>query len=144
LLDKHHFDFSKGLAFSKRPTEPRDYYDYSIPESSVALPVLALELGTIYSLNLTNCRYEILDEKITKFKDLKQLNLAINELSTLPKYLTSLTNLETIDLRDNDFKEFPRILAKFPKLKKVDLRGNEGIFIPNSFAIRHPDCIVLI
>ena len=144
LLTAHHFDFSKGMAFSKRPDEPYDYDErYSRPESSVALPVLATKLDTIHSLNLTNCRYNHLSEKIIKFKDLKQLNLAVNELSKLPDYLASLENLETIDLRENYFSEFPTILSKLPHLKQVNLTDNKiEISVPESFLKSHPHCIV--
>lgn len=143
LITDHHFDFSKGMAFSKRPENPYEYDEYNLPESSVALPVLATKLRAIHSLNLTNCRYSDLSEKITKFKDLKYLNLATNELRNLPDYLATLENLEAIDLRENYLSEFPKILSKLPKLKEVNLVANkEKIRIPESFLASHPNCIV--
>jgi len=146
LLTDHHFDFSKGMGFSKRPDIPYDYDEfdrYNMPESSVALPVLAINLGTIHSLNLTNCRYRDLSEKITQFKDLKHLNLATNELRNLPNYLADLENLEMIDLRENYLSDFPEVLSKLPNLKQVNLTANKNdISVPASFLASHPDCVV--
>lgn len=145
LLKDQSFDFSKGLGYSERGNKKNMYEDYYVmPESSVALPILALELDTIHSLNLTNCRYNSLSDKIVKFKDLKELVLAINELKHLPEVLTELTELETIDLRDNLFTRFPAVLEKLPKLKKIDLRKNEGVVVPDSFVRSHPNCTVLL
>jgi len=146
LLKDNHFDFSKGLAFNERP-KSKDHYDiYNLPQSSVALPVLALELDTIHSLNLTNCRYDYfsLKEKITQFKDLKHLNFSINELSRLPDYFAELKNLETIDFSYNDFTYFPTILSQLPNLKKIDFTGNKNFEIPESFKSSHPNCEILI
>ncbi|MFK8008345.1 MAG: BRCT domain-containing protein [Saprospiraceae bacterium] len=144
LLIDNHFDFSKGLGFSERPKDENVYDQYNLPEMSVALPILALELGIIYSLDLTNCRYNALSQKITKFKDLKHLNLSINEMSSLPDYLDDLKELETIDLRENKFRVFPEVLSKFSNLKKVDLRGNKEIVVPDWFTKTKPNCEVLV
>ncbi len=144
LLTDHHFDFSKGLGFSERPKDPNSYDEYNLPEMSVALPVLVLELGEIHSLDLTNCRYNNLSQKITKFKDLKHLNLSINEMSSLPDHLGTLQDLVTIDLRENKFRFFPEVLGKFPKLKKIDFRGNKDIVVPDWFLKTNHDCEVLI
>ena len=82
-----------------------DYYDYyKLPESSVVLPVLVLELGTIHSINLTNCRYNVISKKITKFKDLKQIDFSINELSSLPEHFAELKNLEVLNFSKNKLK----------------------------------------
>lgn len=144
LLTDHHFDFSKGLGFSERPKDANVYDEYNLPEMSVALPILALELGEIYSLDLTNCRYNALSQKITKFKDLKYLNLSINEMSNLPDHFDALQNLITIDLRANKISVFPEVLGKLPKLKKVDLRENKDVNIPEWFKKSNPDCEVLV
>jgi len=126
LLKDQSFNFSQGLGYSDRGNKHNKFeVEYAMPELSVALPVLALELDTICILDLTNCRYENLSEKIAKFKDLQQLTLAINELKSLPDIFSQLTELESIDLRDNLFTTFPAVLGKLPKLTKVDLRANK-------------------
>ncbi len=143
LLKDNHFDFSRGLGFSKRPLNT-DYYDmYNLPESSVVLPVLVLEIDTIHSLNLTNCRYNVLSKKITQFKDLKNLNLSTNELRSLPDHFAELKNLETLDFRFNKFKSFPTILSQLPNLKKIDFSGNHEFEVPKSFKSSHPNCEVV-
>ncbi|MFK7774101.1 MAG: BRCT domain-containing protein [Saprospiraceae bacterium] len=144
LLTDHHFDFSKGLGFSERPKDPNSYDEYNLPEMSVALPVLALELGEIHSLDLTNCRYNALSQKITKFKDLKHLNLSINEMSSLPDYFDALQNIVTIGLRENKFSVFPEVFGKLPNLKKVDFRNNRNVVVPDWFLKANPDCEVLV
>ena len=111
LVKDQSFDFSRGLGYSERPNKQNRYEDnYILPELSVALPVLALELDTIRTLNLTNCRYNHLTDKIGKFKDLQHLVLAVNELKSLPEIFAALTELETLDLRDNLFAKFPPVL----------------------------------
>ena len=144
LLKDNHFDFSKGLAFNKRLENMNDYSFLNMPQSSVALPILALELDTIYSLNLTNCRYNSLDKKITQFKDLKHLNLSTNEMNSLPEYFAELKKIETINFSHNNFKSFPTILSQLPNLKKVDFSGNHEFEIPDEFRISLPDCEVVL
>ena len=144
LLADHHFDFSKGLGFSERPKDPNAYDEYTLLEMSVALPVLALELGAIHSLDLTNCRYNELSQKITKFKDLKHLNLSINEMSSLPDYFDALQNLVTIELRGNSFRVFPKVFGELPNLKKIDFRDNREVNVPDWFLKTNPDCEVLV
>ncbi len=145
LLKDHAFDFSKGLGYSERGNKQNKYEDnYVMPELSVALPVLALDLDMIRTLNLTNCRYDRLSDKIGKFKDLQHLILAVNELKSLPDIFSQLTELETIDLRDNLFTKFPAVLEQLPKLTKIDLRANEGVVVPDSFLQSHPNCTVLL
>ena len=145
LLKDQSFDFSKGLGYSERGNKNNKYEDnYVMPELSVALPVLALELDTIRTLNLTNCRYDHLSDKIGKFKDLQHLILAVNELKSLPEVFAQLTELETIDLRDNLFTKFPAVLEQLPKLTKIDLRANEGVVVPDTFLQSHPNCTVLL
>ena len=143
LLDHHHFDFSKGLNYKERPvTNIHNRYNFS--ESSVDLPTLALELDTIYSLNLSNCRYNSLEKAITLFKDLKHLDLSINELSSLPDYLLELQSLESINLQDNYIEEFPDVLADLPDLKQINLLGNPCSEIPVSFLRKKQNCEVII
>lgn len=141
LLDKHHFDFSKGLGFAPKGT---DLYVYSHTASSVALPTLALELGTIHSLNLSNCRYETIRKNIVNFKDLKRLDFSMNELTQIPDFFAKLQQLEALDLSNNEFKIFPEILTQLPNLKEVDLRQNQLTTVPAIFSKVLPNCKVLI
>jgi len=145
LLKDQSFNFSQGLGYSDRGNKHNKFeVEYAMPELSVSLPVLALELDTIRTLDLTNCRYESLSEKIGQFKDLQHLILAINELRSLPDIFSQLTELESIDLRDNLFTSFPATLGKLPKLTKVDLRANKVEKVPETFVRSHSNCTVLI
>lgn len=148
LLKDHHFDFSRGLGMQRQADRGNNYY--AIPVSSVALPVLVLQMDTIHSLNLHNCAYLSLDAKITEFKDLKHLDVSDNELTSLPAYFSELTNLETVDLRNHMFREFPAVLTQMTHLKKIDLRISRTDYrygtmeIPEEFKAANPDCWVLV
>lgn len=148
LLKDNHFDFSRGLGMTPLANRAQDYY--SLPSSSVKLPVLATKLGTIYSLNLHNCGYHAVNQEIIEFKDLKHLDFSDNELTSIPDYFAELTNLETVDLRNHLFREFPAVLTKMTHLKKIDLRISRvdyryGVMeIPEDFKKANPDCAVFV
>lgn len=148
LLKDNHFDFSKGLGMTPLANREQDYY--SMPTSSVSLPVLVLKMAPIYSLNLHNCLYYAVSPNIVEFKDLKHLDYSDNDLRTLPSHFADLKNLETVDLRNNMFRQFPEILLQMPNLKKIDLRISradnkyEKIEIPAKFKEINPDCVVLL
>lgn len=148
LLKDDHFDFSKGLGMTPLANRVDDYY--SMPTSSVSLPVPVLKMATIHSLNLHNCRYNEVNPNIVAFKDLKHLDYSDNDLTRLPDYLKELTNLETIDLRNHMFRTFPPVLLEMPNLKKIDLRISRtdyryGVMeIPTEYKRRNPDCAVFV
>lgn len=143
LLKDHHFDFSKGLGFSKWVRDFDYFANYAFPETSVALPTLALEMDTIHSLNLTNCRYDAVPPKITKFKDLKRLTFAQNNLGSIPDFFEELVNLEHLDLSSNNFKRFPEVLNKLPQLKTLNWADNHDTEIPDSFKRANPNCEII-
>ena len=141
LLSEGRLDYSKGLNYDSVRSSEIIESDYE-KKSGPPLPVLALELEPIHSLNLSNCRYNHVCEKITQFKDLKHLDLSSNSLRELPLHISQLKNLKSIDLSNNYFKKFPKILGDLPNLKRVDLRKNVCFKVPGCFLKKQPRCSV--
>jgi Leucine-rich repeat (LRR) protein len=75
---------------------------------------------------LHNCKYETVQQGITKFKDLKILDLSNNYIENIPPYFQQLNLLEELDLSFNRFTTFPVVLLKLPNLKRVDMRYNSS------------------
>lgn len=85
-----------------------------------------------------------IDAKLIQFKDLRHLDLSFNELKYLPDFMADFEQLETLNLANNQFNNFPEILSKCKKLKHVNFENNEGLDVPTSFKMLHPNCDVLI
>lgn len=60
--------------------------------------------------------------QVFQYKQLKYLNLSLNDLNSLPKEIGQLKNLVYLDLSLNNFAILPKEIAKLKKLKILDLR----------------------
>lgn len=152
ILNDHHLDFSNGLGMRKTQDYSPDnpYAHFGSMAGNLALPVKALNVGTIHSLNLSYCQYHQVRAEIVQFKDLKQLNYAYNDLNHLPDFFSQLQQLETLNLSHNRFVQFPKCLEQLPNLQKIDLRNareafkNIRITVPETFRHTHPNCEILL
>lgn len=127
LFDGTHFDYSRGIGYRNwKGKKPEQVIMYSPGGIKIPLPKEALKLGKIESLNLHNCKYETVQQGITKFKDLKILDLSNNYIENIPPYFQQLNLLEELDLSFNRFTTFPVVLLKLPNLKRVDMRYNSS------------------
>lgn len=151
LYKDKHLAYARGINYKNwRGYSDADVIMYGSNGINIPLPVMALELGTIHSLDLSNCKYKNVKKGITKFIDLRKLDLSYNYISKIPQYLSKLKDLEEIDLSYNSFSEFPMVLATFPQLKKVWIRYNQyngerkALKVPKVFSDLLPDCKVMV
>ncbi|KAI1715784.1 leucine-rich repeat protein 1 [Ditylenchus destructor] len=75
---------------------PASFYD-ALPDS-------------LFALNLSNNKLQILDSKISRFPMLKELILAGNQLTELPEDLCLLNFLNTLDVSRNQLRALPACL----------------------------------
>ena len=66
----------------------------------------------------------ILPPIITKFTNLRKLNLDDNKIWILPDEFENLSQLEHISLRNNSFDEVPYVLTKLLQLNYLDISHN--------------------
>lgn len=86
---------------------------------------VTLENNKIAGLSLRDAGITKIPDFLTKIKNLRSINLTMNELSTLPDSFKRLKSLEYLNLELNQFKEFPRIILDLPNLKHLNISENE-------------------
>ena len=108
---------------------------------------LIFEDGKLTSIWLTDVNMKgDLPAEIADLKDLSELYLNHNQITSLPEELTKMTNLQELYLRNNDLSgELPALIAQMPNLQVLDLRGNnyEGS-IPDSWLNNLDNLIVVL
>jgi len=75
-------------------------------------------------LFLNSTGIEQVPEEVTKFTNLRALNLGFNRLSSLPPWIVKLERLEWIGLGGNSFRIFPPELMGLPRLREIDIHYN--------------------
>ena len=76
---------------------------------------------------------EILEISITELKNLKELYLGYNQLTSLPESFGKLVNLEELYLRNNQLTTLPESFEKLVNLKILSLQYNQLTTLPESF-----------
>ncbi|XP_078386665.1 leucine-rich repeat-containing protein 20-like [Cetorhinus maximus] len=72
----------------------------------------------------------IASDFMTNFNQLRELNLAGNNLKQLPDEVKALAHLATINLARNKFSVFPHQLTELRTLQVINLEANEIAEIP--------------
>ena len=67
---------------------------------------------------------ETLPLEIKKLKNLKYLNLALNNISSIPENISSMSNLEYFDISFNNLTDLPESLSSMKNLRKLIIFGN--------------------
>jgi Leucine-rich repeat (LRR) protein len=83
------------------------------------------------SIIISNKNIRLLLPEITRFKNLKILNLDGNQISTLPKELFELEQLEELDLSSNKLNVLPPDIGKLKNLKKLSIRNMKLTHLPD-------------
>ncbi len=72
-----------------------------------------------------------LPHEIGKFKNLKELNLELQDLKSLPSEFTQLTNLKILDISYNDFESFPTEIFACENLDSLNLKLSHITEVPD-------------
>lgn len=83
----------------------------------------------LHTCQLTRCAPKIF-ERLSKCKNLKRLNLAINRLSSLPTEIGLLSQLQWLNLNDNVLTELPESMSNLIHLVKLGLVQNRIEVLP--------------
>lgn len=86
------------------------------------------ETEYIFKLFLSHGLLSQIPPEISKFKNLTQLDLFYNELTSLPQELGTLTKLRKLLAFKNRFETFPIVICELKNLVEIDLSGNHQIF----------------
>lgn len=150
LMNDGHFDFAAAVGFKNwKNIDPSKIYLYPYKEKTT-IPTDVLEHFKVTSINLHNIKLSAIPRELSKFTDLKEIDLSFNFIKSFPPYFLRLKEVEVLDLTWNMFEVFPKNLAKLPNLKKVDLRycgrTNEysPLEIPDEIKSALPDCEIIV
>lgn len=64
-------------------------------------------------------------EVLAGLKNLKELDMELDHLTSLPEEFAQLDKLEILTIKYNDFKEFPAVIDKIPNLKLLIISHGE-------------------
>uniref|UniRef100_UPI00398E9BDB leucine-rich repeat-containing protein 20-like isoform X2 n=1 Tax=Pristiophorus japonicus TaxID=55135 RepID=UPI00398E9BDB len=88
-------------------------------------------VANIHFISLENNELKsISGEFMTNFSQLRELNLAGNDLKRLPDEVKTLAHLTTINLARNKFSVFPQQLTEITTLERINLEANEIAEMP--------------
>lgn len=106
--------------------------DLSSNKLDVADVVGLGRLTGLKKLSLWNNHIVALPDDMSELKQLEELNLAHNGLSSLPAWLGDLTRLKTLVLYDNKLKTLPPSIVKLQVLAELNLYNNSFAELPES------------
>lgn len=84
------------------------------------------DFSQLVHLCLTNCLISNL-ENIGKFKNLKHLSLACNQIRDLPASLFDLKDLQVLDLSFNRINHIPPMIKNLKELRLLNLSNNDRV-----------------
>ena len=87
---------------------------------------------TIYGVTFAKEKRTELPAELSKFVNLRYINLNKNKLQSLPEYFDTLKQLEVFEAEKNNFSYFPSALTRLPQIQKINLHQNDIIAIPES------------
>ncbi|KAK9693967.1 Leucine rich repeat [Popillia japonica] len=100
--------------------------------------------GNLRTLDLSDNKFVILPNEISRFIHLKHLSLQKNKLTKIPDCIGALTKLETFNLSHNNLTYLPRTITNLINLKNVYLSENHFKEFPMVFCgLKHLDVLDL-
>lgn len=112
--------------FNPAFTQERDYTVYLWSE------VVQADPDTVYGVNLSKLKLNVVPSELEQFKNLKYLDLSKNKLKSLPDFLADFHSLETIDVSKNQLDIFPLVITRIPTLKSIIANRNTFDRLPES------------
>lgn len=100
--------------------------------------------GHLRTLDLSDNKFVIVPNEISRFMHLRHLNLNKNKISKLPDCVGALTKLETLNVSNNNLTSLPRTITNMIHLKQVYLSDNHLKEFPTVFCgLKHLDILDL-
>ena len=78
-------------------------------------------------------RLDVIPQEVLSMKNLKELWLCNNYVSTIPSEIGDLRNLKLLSLKNNQLTSLPPEVCLLDKLNTLYLSGNKLSFLPNLF-----------
>lgn len=91
------------------------------------LQLLPLQIQTLY---LYSNALKELSEEVSRFSNLKILNLYNNQLIKIPKTIISLTALKELRISNNQLEEIPKEICNLPSLELLYVMENQLTALP--------------
>ncbi|BDD01336.1 hypothetical protein PEPS_36160 (plasmid) [Persicobacter psychrovividus] len=91
------------------------------------------EFGTAFYNRNSIPRTIPIPEEIKHCKNLKNLDLEYNELTSIPDYVFEIPSLEILGFRGNKISEIPEKISKLQKLRRIYVTNNQLKTLPKSF-----------
>lgn len=104
-----------------------DYNNLSGADLSELAKFEQLEL-----LNLKNCNLRKIPSVVYKLKNLKDLTITLNDLTSLPDSLFEMKNLRSLSIEGKNLKDLPDAIARLQKLEELDLSVTRIKKFPNA------------
>lgn len=100
--------------------------------------------NNLRTLDLSDNKFVVLPNDISRFLQLKHLNLSKNKLGKIPDCMGALTKLETLNLSHNNLSVLPRTISNLINLKQVNLSNNHFRELPLMLCgLKHIDVLDL-
>ncbi|BDD01328.1 leucine-rich repeat domain-containing protein [Persicobacter psychrovividus] len=91
------------------------------------------EFGTAFYNRNSIPRTIPIPEEIKHCKNLKNLDLEYNELTSIPDYVFEIPSLEILGFRGNKISEIPEKISKLQKLRRIYVTNNQLKTLPKAF-----------
>jgi Leucine-rich repeat (LRR) protein len=86
---------------------------------------------TIYAISFEKNKLTELPEDLSRFINLKELDLSKNKLSDLPSFIGGFDSLEILSLERNKFTKLPIEICQLGALKSLKIGSNDIAAIPD-------------
>jgi hypothetical protein len=93
--------------------------------------VQAAHPDTIYAISFEKDKLTELPSDLSKFTNLKRLNLAKNRLTELPEFIVEFDSLQELNLTKNKLSKFPIVICRLQGLKRLMIGSNDIASLPD-------------
>lgn len=85
---------------------------------------LAAEPSEVLAISLQKMKLDSIPHALTRFKNLKQLDVSKNKLTSLPDFMDQFPQLEVLDLGKNKLSTFPVQICQLGNLRRLIVNRN--------------------
>lgn len=101
----------------------------NLPNSKITktptIPEFIFKLNQLEVLSANENKLKFISENISNLKNLKKLDVSVNEFSEFPNQINELKNLELLSMSFNHLNKLPKNITNLKQLKLLDLSNNE-------------------
>ncbi len=84
----------------------------------------------IYYLYMINDNDSLLDERLSKLTNLRELDISYSNIKSIPNEISNCKKLNTIRAEHSEIKSLPRSLLKLKSLRTINLSNSQIIKVP--------------